>query len=110
MKRLFGVLLFCAIPAHAAPFVVSDTLAAGVTHCGVLLDAQPKQIVAVTVEAGGSICKFNLAGISVGSHNVRMTAQINDPIWGSLESAESSPLTFVKPGVPATPGGLGLTP
>jgi hypothetical protein len=44
MKRLFGVLLFCAIPAHAAPFVVSDPLAAGVTHCGVLLDAQPKRV------------------------------------------------------------------
>jgi hypothetical protein len=110
MRKLLLVAILVPATAVAAPFVVSDPLAAGVTHCGVLLDAQPKQIVAVTVEAGESICKFNLAGISVGSHNVRMTAQINDPIWGSLESAESSPLTFVKPGVPATPGGLGLTP
>jgi len=110
MKKLIAAFLLSPLSAFAAPFVVTDPVAPGVTHCGVLFDSQPKQVIQVTNEGGQNICKFDLAGISAGPHQVRMTAQINDPIWGSLESAESAPLDFVKPGVPAAPTGMQLAP
>ena len=94
----------------SAPFVVSDPLDARATHCGILMDATPKQVIPVVADAGGNICKFDLAGLANGSHTVRATAIAIDPIWGSQESAESVPLVFVKPGLPANPGGLKLQP
>ena len=112
MKRLLAVLaLSISSTAYAAPFVVSDVLAAGVTQCGIYLDAVPKVVISVTAVTGGNICKHDLAGITSGAHTVRFTAiTVNDPIWGSQESAQSSPLSFSKPGLPAAPAGLALQP
>ena len=111
MKRLFALLLFCWVPAFAAPFVVSDSLTPGVTQCGVFMDAAPKVTIPVTAVTGGNICKHDIAAVSIGSHTVRMTAiTVNDPIWGSQESVQSSPLTFVRPAVPSAPAGLQLAP
>jgi hypothetical protein len=111
MKLALYVLL-AAVPltASAAPFVVSDPLDPRATHCGVLLDAAAKVTIPVTAATGGNICKFDVGGIANGSHTIRMTAIAIDPIWGSQESAESSPLSFVKPAPPATPGLLRLQP
>ena len=111
MKRALYVLLVAApLTASAAPFVVSDPLDPRATNCGILMDAAPKVVIPVVAEAGGNICKFDLAGISNGSHTVKMTAIANDPIWGSQESAESVPLSFVRPAAPSVPGGLELQP
>ena len=109
-KILLLVLTLLSPVALAAPFAVSDPLDPASTHCGVLLDAAAKVVIPVTPDAGGNICKFDLAGISNGSHTVRMTAIANDPVWGSQESAESLPLSFVRPGQPAAPGLLRLQP
>ena len=94
----------------SAPFVVSDPLDARATHCGILMDAIPKQAIPVVADVGGNICKFDLAGLANGSHTVRATAIAVDPIWGSQESVESLPLSFVKPVPPSVPAGLGLKP
>jgi hypothetical protein len=109
-KILLLVLTLLSTSALAAPFVVSDPLDPTATHCGVLMDAAAKVLIPVTAAAGWNICKHDLVGISNGSHAVRMTAIANDPVWGSQESVESSPLSFVKPGQPATPGLLRLQP
>src|SRR3990167_7583887 len=109
-KLLLLVLTLLSTLAISAPFVVSDPLDPRATHCGILMGAAPKVVIPVVAEAGGNICKFDLAGISNGSHTVKMTAIANDPIWGSQESAESVPLSFVRPVAPSVPGGLGLQP
>ena len=110
MRKLMVVLMLMSTSALAAPFVVSDPLDPRATHCGILMDATAKVVIPVVAEAGGNICKFDLAGISNGAHTVKATAIAIDPIWGSQESVESLPLSFVKPGVPTAPGGLGLQP
>jgi hypothetical protein len=74
------------------------------------MDATAKLVIPVVAETGGNICKLDLAGLANGSHTVKATAIVNDPIWGSQESVESLPLSFVKPGLPANPGGLKLRP
>lgn len=106
MKRLILLALFIVQPAFAAPFVVADVVA-GVASCGVYLDTNAK----VVVPATGTTCRYDLAGLPSGSHVVKLTAiTVADPIWGTQESVESAPLPFVKPGVPAAPSGLTLTP
>ena len=112
MKRaLLAIVLLAALPVWAAPFLVSDVLTAGVTQCGVYLDAQAKVTIPVTAVTGGNICKHDLSGISSGAHSVQFTAiTVNDPIWGSQESAKSLPLSFSRPGLPAAPAGLVLQP
>ena len=109
-KILALVLTLMSTSALSAPFVVSDPLDPRATNCGILMDAAPKVVIPVVAEAGGNICKFDLAGISNGSHTVKMTAIANDPIWGSQESVQSSPLSFVRPAGVSAPAGLELQP
>ncbi len=114
--KLFAsiVLMFISSQVWGAPFVVSDPLTTGVTQCGVFLDAAAKvtiPVTAVTMPVAGNICKVDVGGVSAGNHTVSMTAiTVNDPIWGSQESPQSSPLAFTKPAVPTVPSGLRLTP
>jgi hypothetical protein len=101
-------LLLCMVcfAAGAAPFVVA-TVVSGVSSCGVFLDAAAK----VTVTATALQCKYDLAAVSVGAHTVTMTAiSTTDPVWGTQESAQSAPLNFTRPALPAVPSGLTLTP
>ena len=113
-KQLFFVvyLLLLSSFASAAPFVISDPLATGVTQCGVFVDTSAKVTIPVTVVVTppGNICKFDLVGVIAGAHTVKMTAIITDPVFGSKESAQSLPLAFTVPTVPAAPSGLLLTP
>lgn len=106
MRILLCLLLALPGMAFAAPFVIADVVA-GVGQCGVYLDATPR----VLVPAVAGQCKYDLAGVSVGAHSVTMTAMtINDPIWGTQESAQSVPLAFSRPAGPAVPTGLVLIP
>jgi len=109
-KILLLVLMLLSPVALSAPFVVSDPLDPTVTHCGILMDAAAKVVIPVVPDVGGNICQYDLAGISNGSHTVRATAIAADPVFGDQESAESLPLSFVKPGQPGAPGGLKLRP
>lgn len=119
MKKLlfafsFLLLFSFSSKSFSAPFVVSDPLTAGVTQCGIYLDAAGKvaiPVTAVTTPVPGNICKFDVGSISVGSHTINMTAiTVNDPVWGSQESAKSLPLVFVRPAIPVAPSGLQLIP
>jgi len=106
MRNLIGLVAFLSAAAWAAPFVEADVVA-GVTNCGVVLDGGAK----TTIPAASLKCRHDLAGIAVGSHTVTMTAITTaDPVWGTQESAPSSPFTFVKPVSPAVPSTLRLTP
>lgn len=100
--------------ALGAPFVTSDPLSPGVTQCGVFLDAATKvtiPVTAVTSPTAGNICKFDVGSVSVGNHTISLSAiTVSDPVWGSQESARSSPLAFTRPLPPAVPSGLLLTP
>ncbi len=103
---LFLCALLASAYAAAAPFAQAAVVA-GVTSCNFSLDGGAK--VNVLVAAG--LCKFDLSGVSSGSHNITVTAvTTSDPIWGTQESAASSPLAFSRPAAPTTPSGLQLVP
>lgn len=115
MKRILFALFYVmaafllAGPARAAPFTVSDPVTAGAsapTACGLYLDAAAKVEVPVVTDATGVYCKFDLQAVSVGAHTLKATFIRNDPIWGVLEGAQSSPLAFTRPAVPGIPAGL----
>lgn len=106
-------LIFASSAALGAPFVVSDLLTSGVSQCGILLDTGAKfsiPVTAVITPVPGNICKFDLIGTGPGSHSIRMTAIISDPVFGVKESLPSLPLAFTVPSAPAQPAGLLLVP
>jgi len=113
MKRLLlcGLYSFTTV-ATAAPFLVSDPLATGVTQCGIYLDAAAKVTSPVGTDASGlPICKYDLASVSVGSHTVKATAISIDPVWGNQESAQSLPFAFSRPAASVTaPTNIKLVP
>lgn len=92
-------------PVYAAN-IVAD-VASGTAQCGVFLDAAAK----VVIPAVGTTCTYDVSTVSVGLHSIKMTAiSVNDPVWGSQESAQSAAFSFTRPGTPAAPSGLRLTP
>lgn len=107
-----------ATSAHAAPFCVIKDVPAGATHCGIYMDAAPKvqvPVISVPVTAEyptGWICKHDLANLPSGAHTCAGSAIIiADALWGGpLESPKSPPFAFTRPGVPAAPASLGLSP
>lgn len=113
MKRaiLFFSFVFVHAITAAAPFVVTDPVDPATTHCGVLLNVAPKLIVPVTTAGGVKNCRYDLATLASGSHTITMTAIVEKTANNTgAESAPSSPLAFSKPGVPAVPAGLALSP
>ena len=113
MKRLLYLMAFLPFSVFSAPHVVSDVLQTGVSQCGVFLDANAKvtsPVVPAPSPAVGNICSFDVSTVIPGSHTISMTAILNDPVWGSQESAKSTPLTFTRPTPPAVPTGLNLQP
>ena len=105
-KAVVAVVSLVSFSIQAAPFAVVDVVA-GVAQCGVYLDAAPK----ATIPATALQCKYDLSTVSAGAHSIKMTAiSIADPVWGTQESAQTSPLAFSRPVAPAVPTGLVLTP
>lgn len=100
--------------SHAAPFVISDVLAPGVTQCGVFVDSNAKRVIPVTpvlLPVAGNICQLDVFDFTVGTHSVTMTAIANDPVWGSQESPQSTPpLGVPRPAMPPVPSGLRMKP
>ena len=111
MKRLIPIVLsflLMSSVAFASPFIVCDPYPVGVS--------QPDQFI-LTIDAGSPITspaetladgtkrlKYDLAGISTGTHSVTVKARID--LWG-LEST-SVPFSLEKPSVAASPAGLKL--
>ena len=87
--------------AHAAPFLVMDVQPEA-DRCTVT--GLPAPVPASVDEAAG-LCKFDLAGLPVGSYSVTATAS---NLWGA--SAPSAPFAFTRPPSTSTPGGLRLVP
>lgn len=87
--------------AHAAPFLVMDVQPEA-DRCTVT--GLPAPIVATVDEAAG-LCKFDLAGLPVGSYTVTATAS---NLWGA--SAPSAPFVFSRPPSTSTPASLRLVP
>lgn len=112
MRKLLLLLLACAAPAFAAPFVESDPVDSGTSQCGVFLDANAKLVIPVNVNAAGQkTCKYDLATLATGSHTIAMTVIIPASANNTGgESLKSLPFTFIKQAAPAAPGNLGLTP
>jgi hypothetical protein len=89
-----------------AVHIISDPLAAGVTHCGRYEGGVFKADVPVVVDpaqGGGNICYFNIDTQTAGTTVIYTATSVSvDPLWGRGESAQSLPLSVVRPGVPAT--------
>ena len=106
-KILFILTIFLAVSVRAAPFVVSDPSVQTVTHCGVMIDATAKVDSPVESVTGGKRCKYDVGGISTGTHTIKATFVNIDPVWGRSESVFSVPLSVTRPGAPVVaPAGL----
>ena len=106
MRKLPLVLLALAGNVMAAPFVVSDPVSAGVTHCGRYEGGVFKSDVLIVAGA----CKFDIGTQSTGTTVYTATAVTSDPVWGRQESVQSLPLSVVRPIGPVAPVGLRATP
>ena len=113
MKTLSAFALFLvsfAALAQSPSFtIISDPLAAGVTHCGFFLDAGAKVVRPVIPDpdgSGGNVCEFDLSGVANGNHVLIATAIIpstSNTTGG--ESDPSPPFDFVVTGKPNGPTG-----
>jgi hypothetical protein len=112
-KMIFvSILAMMALEAQAAPFVVSDPTTQSVTHCVLLLNSKPAVDSPLEVTTGGKRCKVDVSTAAIGVNSLRLRFASIDPIWGRVESADSTPFTFTRPGSEnlSVPDGLGLTP
>lgn len=112
-KVLVIILSLISSLALGAPFVASDANIDTIqpTFCGVYVDALAKVEAPVVKDAAGkAYCKVDVGTLAVGSHTVKVTHIVKDPIWGTLESAQSAPFAFSRPTISTTPVGLELVP
>ena len=103
MRCLALLLAACLLPlaAQAAPFLVAD-VAPEADTC--TITGLPAAVTATVPEAAGT-CRWDLAGIPVGSYSATATAA---NLWGA--SAPSAPFAFTRPASTSTPAGLRLVP
>ncbi len=106
-------LCLCAATAWASPFVVSDPYPADAVQpdgFAVSLDNGPVvESPADLVTASTVRFKFDVGGVTSGSHTIKVKAFVYDATWGRVESAEAV-FTFTRPAAPNAPGGLKLAP
>ncbi len=111
-SSLFSALACAALLAapttSAAPFAAADP-PAGATHCVFTIDSLAPTVVTVGVVAPYT-CKTDVGAVAVGPHTVKVRARRVDPVWGDVDSVDTAPLPFTKPGPLAVPTGLTLTP
>jgi hypothetical protein len=114
MNKIFIILLSLITgTVSAAPFIIADVSLDTIqpTHCGIYIDTSPKtEIVVVKDAAGKAYCKVDVGTLTIGAHTIKKTYIVKDPIWGTLESAQSVPFAFSRPMLPTTPVGLELAP
>lgn len=112
MAVLFVVLLAITFARAArAARVVADVNAA-TASCGVALDGAAKVFITSTSITVPPTCDYTLAPtLAAGPHTITMTAlSVNDPVYGTQESAPSSAFPFTKPGAPGVPTNFRLLP
>ena len=111
MKRIILmvlVMIFIPIFASASPVLVCDPYPVGASQPDqfvLVIDAgSPITSPAETLVDGTKRLKYDLAGISTGTHNVTVKARID--LWG-LEST-ATPFAFAKPAAAVVPANIGL--
>jgi hypothetical protein len=109
----FLILMLISNLSIAAPFaacqISPDTIQP--TFVGVFIDTLPKVEIPVVKDATGkAFCKYDIGNLTVGQHSVKFAYIVKDPVWGTLESGQSTPFAFSRPTIPTTPVGLGLIP
>ena len=115
MKKLLFLSLLFASSVNAA-WVVSDPVPATQpiqpTGCILQVDGTYRPEIPVVKNSSDLVfCKFDVSGVNAGSHTVTAKFVATDPVWGRLESEDSAPLVFSKPGnLTIKPGGLKLVP
>lgn len=94
----------------SSPYLVSDSDISTnkPTHYSVVMDGAVEVLSPAQIVTGGVRLHYDLAGISVGTHNVSVKAVLIDTIWGRLDST-ASPFSFLKPASPAQPGNIVLS-
>lgn len=113
MKKMFLVLAMVLLPmvAFTSPFIVCDPyLPTEVqpTNFVIVLDTGSPISVVPVAGIGGLILKYDVGGVAVGPHTVKVKACVTDPAWGEACSAEV-PFTFTRPANPSLPRGISLS-
>lgn len=93
-----------SLSAHAAPWLVADVQPEA-DRC--IISGLPASIAATVVESGGE-CRWDLAGLPVGSYTVTAVAEADSNLWKT--SAPSAPFAFQRPPSTSMPAGLRLVP
>ena len=108
MKRIVCavVMLLTSAAAWGAPWVITDPVAVGVTHCG----RYEAGVFKIDVPIVAGACKFDIGTQPVSTVSYTATAVINDQVWGRQESVQSLPLSVVRPAAPQPPVGLHAIP
>jgi hypothetical protein len=99
--RTLALALLLPFAAQAAPFLAMD-VSPDTDTCTVV--GLPVAVNPTVSEVGG-MCKFDLAGIPIGSYTVTATAR---NVWEV--TAPSSPFAFPRPPSISIQGGLRLVP
>ena len=120
MRLMRLMMLFCAAAAYSgialsAPFIESDPYAAAVTPkptlCSVYIDAATTGTDSpVMTDTTGTYCHYDLSALSIGAHTAKAKFAIVDPVWGRQESTFSNTVNFTRPGLPAAPANLIISP
>lgn len=103
---LTAILLLAATSLQAAPFLVCDPYpaSAGVTSFTLFWDGSTTGVSApVFTDATGTYLKYDLAGVTNGTHTVKVRAKNS---YG--ESGDSAPFTFDKQ-LPPAPTNIRIT-
>ena len=93
----------------ATPFLVSDPLDVRVTHCDFQFNGGERIRLPVVVSGSDTICKADLAGLAIGSHDINAMAMAISPTTGNVigKSDPSANFTWL---VPVAPSGWRIVP
>jgi hypothetical protein len=91
--------------ALADTYIVSDSTPdpRKPTHCAWYIDAEPKEILPVALDAAGlPYCSRDMSLTASGAHSLKAAFVIKDATWGDREGAQSAPFGFTVPSSPST--------
>jgi hypothetical protein len=115
MKRIILIGLFCLFPAvcYAGPFLVCDPYPSTdvqPTDFELVIDGGSVIISSAVDVTGGKALKYDVGGVSIGSHTVSVKACKDYDVWGRTCSSAVN-FTFAKPVVssPVVPANIKLS-
>jgi hypothetical protein len=109
----FLLLMFLAVPAFAAPFVVADVPAAACNQCvwtgfgGALVSSVVVDTVRGSPAFGNRICLRDMAAAPVGTNTVILACRDSTSVWGDSVTV---PFSFVRSAPPLQPADLRIVP